>query len=136
MAKATFKNPRALVTGDWLAANLGDPSLRIFDCTTYLAYEQGTGRPYRVVSGREDFDAGHIPDSGYLDLQADFSIQNSPFRFTLPPAEVAAAAFARHGVGDDTRVILYSRKSLQWATRFWWMLRWLGFDDAAILDGG
>ena len=54
----------------------------------------------------------------------------------LPTVEHAADAFARHGVGDGTRVVLLSRESMNWATRFWWMLRWLGFDDAAVLDGG
>ncbi len=136
MSTPRFHHPDALVSGEWLQDNLQDPALRIFDCTTYLIYETDTGRPYRVESGRADCDAGHIPGSGFLDLQGDFSIEDSPYRFTLPPPDRAAAAFARQGVGKDTRVILYSRKSMQWATRFWWMLRWLGFDEAAVLDGG
>jgi thiosulfate/3-mercaptopyruvate sulfurtransferase len=136
MSDPQFQHPEALVSGDWLETRLDDPDLRIFDCTTYLKYEEGTGQPYRVVSGREDYDAGHIPGSGFLDLQGAFSVQGSPYRFTLPSPEDAGAAFARHGVGDGTRVVLYSRKSPVWATRFWWMLRWLGFDNAAILDGG
>jgi thiosulfate/3-mercaptopyruvate sulfurtransferase len=136
MNKAQYHYPDALVTGDWLETNLADPSLRIFDCTFYLVYEEGAGRPYQVVSGRADYDAGHIPGSGFLDLQEDFSIEESPYRFTLPPPEYVADAFARSGIGDGTRVILYSQKSMQRATRFWWMLRWLGFDNAAVLDGG
>jgi thiosulfate/3-mercaptopyruvate sulfurtransferase len=136
MSDTRFRHPEALISADRLEAHLGDPDLRVYDCTTYLAYESGTGQPYRVVSGRDDYDAGHIPGSGFLDLQGEFSVKDSPYRFTLPAPETAAAAFARHGVGDDTRVVLYSRGSLQWATRFWWMLRWLGFDRAAILDGG
>lgn len=136
MNAARFLHPGALVSGQWLERRLTDPALRVFDCTTYLVYEEGTGQPYRVVSGRADYDAGHIPGSGFLDLQGEFSVENSPYRFTLPSVEYVADAFARHGVGDGTRVVLYSRKSMQWATRFWWMLRWLGFDDVAILDGG
>lgn len=136
MGKPQYYYPDALVTGDWLEANLADPSLRIFDCTFYLVYEVGTGRLYHVVSGRADYDAGHIPGSGFLDLQEDFSVAESPYRFTLPPTDDAADAFARAGIGDGTRVVLYSRKSMTRATRFWWMLRWLGFDDAAVLDGG
>lgn len=131
-----FRYPEALVSGDWLESHLNDTDLRVFDCTTYLAAAEETDAPYRVVSGRADYDAGHIPGSGFLDLQEDFSVEDSPYRFTLPSVGYAAAAFARHGVGDGTRVVLYSRKSLIWATRFWWMLRWLGFDAAAILDGG
>lgn len=131
-----WKYPDAIVSGDWLEANLSDPSLRIYDCTTYLRYEEGTGRPYRVESGRADWEGGHIPGSVYLDLQGDFSEDAAPTRFMRLTPEATAAAFARFGVGSDTRVILYARKSPVWATRFWWMLRWIGFDNAAILDGG
>src|SRR5690606_39221378 len=44
--------------------------------------------------------------------------------------------FGRRGIGDDAEVVLYSRGSPQWAARVWWMLRAIGFDRAAILDGG
>ena len=136
MSEAKQHYPEALVSGDWLQDHLDDPDLRIFDCTVYLHYEVGTGRPYSIESGRADYEAGHIPGAGFLDLQEDFSVPDSPYRFTLLSPEETGAAFARMGVGDDTRVIFYSRKSMQWSTRFWWMLRWLGFDNAAILDGG
>lgn len=136
MSETNFRHPDALVSTDWLEANLGDPALRVFDCTTYLVYDTGADKPYKVVSGRADYDEAHIPGSGFLDLQGDLSDKASPFRFTLPPAGTLAAAFGRLGVGDDARVVLYSRKNLQWSTRIWWMLRSLGFDNAAILDGG
>lgn len=136
MSDARFQHPEAIVSGDWLEAHLDDPDLRIFDCTFHLVYEQGTGRPYHVVSGRADYEAGHIPGAGFLDLQEEFSVRDSPYHFTLPTPNFAADAFARHGVGDGTRVVLYSRQSSTRATRFWWMLRWLGFDNAAVLDGG
>ncbi len=126
----------ALVSCDWLEAHLNDPDLVIFDCTTYLIPNEGPNRPYDVQSGKADYDEGHIPGAGYLDLQKDFSVTDSPYRFTLPPAGETAATFAQHGVSDGKRVVLYSRKNLQWATRFWWMLRWLGFDNVSILDGG
>src|SRR6202040_2345256 len=41
-----------------------------------------------------------------------------------------------HGVGNDNRAVLYSIGSAMWATRFWWMLKSLGFDGASVLDGG
>lgn len=132
----SWQHPDAIVNGAWLEANLAKPDLRIYDCTTYLRYEEGTGRPYRVESGRADWEAGHIPGSVYLDLQQDFSDDAAPTRFMRLTPEATAEAFARAGVGPDTRVILYARKSPQWATRFWWMLRWIGFDRAAVLDGG
>jgi thiosulfate/3-mercaptopyruvate sulfurtransferase len=135
MGEHQFNHPEALVTGDWLEAHLEDADLRIFDCTFQLVYEVDTGQPYHVISGRADHDAGHIPGSGHLDLQGEFSVRQSPYHFTLPPVRDVADAFARHGVSDRSRVVLYSRKNVQCATRFWWMLRWLGFDNAAVLDG-
>lgn len=131
-----FAHPDAIVSTDRLAAQAGDPSLRVFDCTTYLIYETGTGRPYRVESGRADYDAGHVPGSGFLDLQGELSDTTSRFNFTMPAPEDLAARFAARGIGAGTRVVLYARKNPQWATRVWWMLRAVGFDDAAILDGG
>lgn len=131
-----YLHPEQIVSTEWLAAHLDAPGLRIFDCTTYLIYETGTGRPYRVESGRADFDTGHIPGSAFLDLQGELSDTGAKTNFMMPPIEELARRFAAKGVGDDTRVVLYSRKAAQWATRIWWMLRAVGFDNAAILDGG
>ncbi|MGI9410284.1 MAG: sulfurtransferase [Hyphomicrobiaceae bacterium] len=131
-----YRYPDQLVSTEWLAQNANMPNLRIYDCTTYLKYEEGTGRPYEVVSGRADYDQGHIPGSAFLDLQADLSVAESPFRFTIPSLDDLAARFAAHGIGDGTQVVLYSRANMQWATRIWWMLRAVGFENAAILDGG
>jgi thiosulfate/3-mercaptopyruvate sulfurtransferase len=131
-----YEYPDAVVSTDWLAANLSDPALRIFDCTTYLHYETGTGKPYTVVSGRADYDGGHIPGSAFIDLQGELSVIDSPYRFTLPAPDDLAARFAKLGIGPETRVILYTRDTIQWSTRIWWMLRYIGFDNAAILDGG
>lgn len=137
MSDAKFLYPDALVSTDWLDQHLSDPDVRVFDCTTYLKFDMAeAGQPYGVVSGRADYEAGHIPRSGFLDLQGDFSVADSPYLFTLPSPEETAGAFARNGIGNGTRVVLYSRAETYWATRFWWMLRWLGFDEAAILNGG
>ena len=131
-----YAHPEAIVDTSWLADNLRDPSLRVFDCTTHLRYETGTGRPYRVESGRADYDKGHIPGSAFLDLQGDLSGSSARFNFTMPPLDDLAARFAAKGIGEGTRAVLYSRGSMQWATRVWWMLRAVGFDAAAVLDGG
>jgi thiosulfate/3-mercaptopyruvate sulfurtransferase len=135
-ATSRYAHPDAIVSTQWLADNLHDPSLRVFDCTTYLLYETGTGRPYRIESGRSDYDKEHIPGSAFLDLQGELSDNSSRFNFTMPAADDLAARFAAKGIGTGTRVVLYSRKTMQWATRVWWMLRAIGFDDAAVLDGG
>jgi thiosulfate/3-mercaptopyruvate sulfurtransferase len=132
----SLRYPDALVTTGWLADHLHDPDLRIFDCSTVLQFEEGGKRPYRVLNCADEHRAGHIPGAHYFDLQRDFSEDDSPFGMTLAAPETVAAAFESAGIGDGTRVILYSRRSPSWATRFWWMLRWLGFDNASVLDGG
>ncbi len=132
-----YGDPDVLVQTDWLAAHLDDPELRIFDCTTHLRPAQpGTNAPYQIVSGRAEYEAEHIPGAGSLDLQSELSDNTVKLRFMLPRAEDFAAAMSRHGVGDGSRVILYSASGMMWATRVWWMLREFGFTNAAVLDGG
>lgn len=132
-----FGEPDALVQTDWLASHLDDPELRIFDCTTHLRPAQaGTNAAYQIVSGRAEYDAAHIPGAGFLDLQGELSDNTVKLRFMLPREGDFAAAMSRHGVGDGSRVILYSAGAMMWATRVWWMLREFGFTNAAVLDGG
>jgi thiosulfate/3-mercaptopyruvate sulfurtransferase len=131
------RHPEALVQTDWLEAHLHDPDLRIFECTTYLRYaEPGAGVPYHPEAGRADYDAGHIPGAGFLDLPGELSRQDAPVHFMMLPPERFAEVMGRHGIGDGTRVVLYSRDRIMWATRVWWMLHAMGFDAAAVLDGG
>ena len=54
----------------------------------------------------------------------------------MPTPEQFCAAMGALGVGDDSRVVLYAGNMSAWAARVWWMLRWVGFDRSAILDGG
>jgi thiosulfate/3-mercaptopyruvate sulfurtransferase len=120
-----------------LAAMRGQPDLRIYDCTTYLEPSPpGNDDPYIAVPGRHTFEAAHIPGADFLDLQGEFSDPSTKLRFMMPATAQLAMAFGRHGLGDGTRAVLYSIGTLMWATRFWWMLRSLGFDNAAVLDGG
>ncbi|MFO7856352.1 MAG: rhodanese-like domain-containing protein [Paracoccaceae bacterium] len=132
----TWRHPEAITSAERLEARLGEPDLRVYDCTMHLRYETGTGRPYRVESGRADWAAGHVPGAAHLDLQADLSDPNAATSFMRRTPEATAAAFAAAGIGEGTQVVLYARGNPQWATRIWWMLRWIGFDDAAVLDGG
>src|SRR6202012_2760237 len=125
-----------LISTAELADILGQSNLRIFDCTTTLDYQPpGSGVPYILVPRRDSFEAGHVPGADFLDLQGEFSDNNTKLRFMMPDLAQLEAAFGRHGVGADSLVVLYSIGTPQWATRFWWMLQSLGF-DAAVLDGG
>src|SRR4029079_12012631 len=117
-----------LITTAELAGILHQPSLRLFDCTTYLEYQpEGSSVPYIAVPGRHTFEDGHIPGADFLDLQGEFSDTDTHLHFMMPPVARLQAAFGRHGVGTGTRpgtrVVLYSIGTMMWATRFWWMLR-------------
>ena len=132
-----MRDPNALISTDALARQLGDSKLRVFDCTTYLEpTPTGSDDPYLAVPGRSSFETAHIPGADFLDLQGEFSDNTTRLRFMMPPVAQLEAAFGRHGVGPDARVVLYSIGTMMWATRFWWMLKALGFDGAAVLDGG
>lgn len=124
-----------LVSADWLAAHLDDDDLRVFDCTTFL-HPAPSGSGLIAESGRARWSAGHIPGCGFADLTGDLSDQTSPLRFIVPSVGQFAAAAGRLGIGDDTRVVLYDSARSMWAARVWWMLRWAGFDNAVLLDGG
>jgi thiosulfate/3-mercaptopyruvate sulfurtransferase len=132
-----MREPQALIGAEQLAAALGQPNLRVYDCTTYLdPAPPGSEHPYIVVPGRRTFEEAHIPGADFLDLQGEFSDQTTRLRFMMAPIAQLEAAFARHGLARGTRVVLYSIGTMMWATRFWWMLKSLGFDDAAVLNGG
>ena len=125
-----------LISTQELADLLGQSNLRVFDCTTYLDYQpEGGPLPYIVRPGTATFEEGHIPGADFLDLQGEFSDPNTELRFMMPDVAQLEAAFGRHGIGNDSRVVLYSIGTAMWATRFWWMMQSLGF-EALVLDGG
>ena len=122
------------VTTDWLSQHLDDPDLVVLDCTVLV--KPGGDAGFRSVSGRADYDGGHIPGAGFADLIGNLSDRDGPFWLAMPTLEQFCSAMAALGVGDDSRVVLYDGNMSMWAARVWWMLRWVGFDRAALLDGG
>ncbi len=127
-------NPELLVSTAWLEAHLGDPHLRVFDATTVLVPDPEL--EYRVEGDRDGWAAGHIPGAGYMNCQDDMSITPHEFRFMLPVPDDFAARMGALGIGDDTRLVLYSRTQPFWATRAWWALYAMGFDGGMVLNGG
>lgn len=127
---------RAVVSTARLAEHLDDADLRIFDCTTYLKPTPDGEGPYRVEPGRAQYDEGHIPGAGFIDIEGELSRHDTKLHFMRPAPDAFAAAIGRLGIGPGTRVVLYSAGHVMWATRVWWMLRAYGFDDASVLDGG
>ena len=130
----TFAHPEFLVSTDWLAEHRDDTDVRVFESTVFLRPRDGGG--YRVESGRAEYESGHIPGAGFLDLQGDFSDNEQRLRFMMPSAEAFAEAAGRHGISERSKLVLYDRAGSMWAARLWWMFRSMGCSGAAVLDGG
>jgi 5,10-methylenetetrahydrofolate reductase/rhodanese-related sulfurtransferase len=127
--------PRPLSSPAELAARLDRPEIRLIECG--VAYHMLPDRSdFRVDSTEPLYTTGHIPGAVFADPIAALSDRGSGLRFTMPDPASLAQAFGRLGVGDGTFVVLYCRDHNVFAARLWWMLRAIGFDDAAVLDGG
>ncbi|MFN7917755.1 MAG: sulfurtransferase [Vicinamibacterales bacterium] len=112
-----------------LAALLDSPTLALIDCRFDLA---------NVTAGEAAFAAGHIPGAVYAHLDRDLSAPKtgSNGRHPLPSPDAAAAAFGRLGIDAATQVVAYDAENGMYASRLWWMLKWLGHDAVAVLNGG
>jgi thiosulfate/3-mercaptopyruvate sulfurtransferase len=120
---------RTLIQAEALASRLGDDRLRIFDCRFDLA---------RPAYGRGAYLDEHLPGATYADLNADLSRAATPTsgRHPLPSPDEFVARLRAWGVNRDSRVVAYDDGNGAYAARLWWMLRWLGHDEVAVLDGG
>lgn len=126
-----------VVDTEWLATRLDDPDVRVLDATTHLV-PPPTNVLYDVVSGRADFEKGHIPGAAFVDIDAELSSHDYPpqVHFMLPSADVFAEVVGRLGIDGRTQVVCYATANHWWATRLWWMFRVFGHDRVAVLDGG
>src|SRR5262252_3299591 len=109
-----FSNPELLVGTTWLAEHLEDPQLRVLDCTFRITFNPRT--LIQIASGREDFEQGHIPGAQFVDVVAELS-----GRGKAPEPQQFAAAMSALGIGDGTKVVLYSTQNAYWACRVWWL---------------
>ena len=91
-----------------------------------------------VEAGRRAWQAGHVPGSIYLHLDDDLSgpKTGSNGRHPLPERRVFAERLGRMGLTPTTAVVALDRQGGVYAARLWWMLRWMGHADVAVLDGG
>ena len=125
----------SLVRTAWLSQHLDDPDLVILDCTVVVEPDAEMG--FRLVNGRAQYEVGHIPGAGFADLLGALSAPDKPeWWMPMPTPEQFCTAMGALGVGDDSRVVLYDASGRMWSARVWWMLRWVGFDNVALLDGG
>lgn len=120
---------KILVTTQELAEHLDDPRWVVFDVRHDLS---------DVGRGRRSYAAGHVPGAYFLHLDEDLSgpKDGKNGRHPLPEVGAFARRMNERGVGADTQVVVYDDASGCYAVRLWWMLRWLGHERVAILDGG
>ena len=119
-----------LIGADALAASLPDPDLVIVDVRHDLAQPD--------TWGAERYAEGHIPGARFAHIDRDLSAPRTGRngRHPLPTPESAAATLGRLGIDRTRRVVAYDQGNGAFAARLWWMLRWLGHDAVAVLDGG
>jgi thiosulfate/3-mercaptopyruvate sulfurtransferase len=130
-----MKLTNPIVSTQWLADNLDTPGLRIFDASVYLTVNPD-GPGYITESGLARWRKAHIPGANFLEMLTEFLDNSGPAPMMMHPPEHFAELCARHGIGDDSTVVIYSGQTMMWSARMWWMLRTVGFTNAAILDGG
>lgn len=116
-----------LVTAEWLARHLDAPDIRILDGTWFMP---GDARDARLMHTQ-----ARIPGAVYFDID-DISDTDSPLPHMLPSPEKFSSRMRKLGVGDGNRVIVYDASGIFSAPRIWWMLRVMGVEDVAVLDGG
>ncbi len=120
---------KTLVDCHTLALHLHDPDWVAVDCRFILS---------RPDAGREAYDHGHIPGARYAHLNDDLSapVTATSGRHPLPDPQQLAAKLGAWGIGPGKQVVAYDDSFGAMAARLWWLLRWLGHDTVALLDGG
>ena len=118
-----------LIDAATLSQHLDDPSWVVLDARFDLT---------APAKGETLYREAHIPGARYVSLDAHLSGAKSGTngRHPLPSPDQAAATFGTLGVSRQTQVVFYDADLGMFAARAWWMLRWLGHDRVAVLDGG
>ena len=123
------KNP-IFVSCEWLLEHIEDPSIAIVDCRFSLAEPQ---------LGEKLYQTAHIKGAYYLDLNKDLSslVKEHGGRHPLPDTTQLAKKLAAIGVNyQSTLVVVYDDSRFAFASRLWWLLRYLGHEKVAVLNGG
>lgn len=130
-----------LVSTAWLEERLkaGDPTLRIVDLRGYVhtQTEPDGFQTARYVGAPEEYEQSHIPGAIYLDWTRDLVNEEDPVAAQAATPEQMAERMGRAGFGAEHLIIAYdSHPASQFATRFWWLMRYYGADNVRVLDGG
>jgi thiosulfate/3-mercaptopyruvate sulfurtransferase len=118
-----------LIDADTLARHLGDDAWAIVDCRFRLD---------DASWGESAYVDAHIPGAVYANLDRDLSGARTGLngRHPLPPVGALTGTFGRLGIDETVQVVAYDQDTGMYASRLWWLLRWLGHERVAVLDGG
>lgn len=120
-----------LVTTAWLAEHLADENVRVVDTRWYLLEPN---------KGENDYRRAHIPNAIYLSVDRDLAAPPLPDaktgRHPLPNAETFAETMMRAGISNASQVVTYDDAGGANAARLWWLLKYFGHENVALLDGG
>ncbi|MDP4083506.1 MAG: sulfurtransferase [Bacillota bacterium] len=114
---------------EWLLENLQNTEIRIVDCRFSLANPN---------MGKESYLNGHIPGAVFFDLEKDLSkpVEKHGGRHPLPDLQVFIQKLEDAGINEKVKVIVYDGGEGSFASRFWWMLKYLGHENVFVLNGG
>jgi thiosulfate/3-mercaptopyruvate sulfurtransferase len=120
---------RTLISAAELAPHVAEPDWLVVDCRFEL------GKP---ETGERAYAAGHIPHAVYAHLDRDLAapVTAATGRHPLPQPEKFAATLSSWGLTPATQVVAYDADNSAYAARLWWLLRWVGHEAVAVLDGG
>jgi len=128
-----MSNYTTLISAQDLAAHIDDPNWVLVDCRHDLV---------NLAAGREGFAIGHLPGAVFGDIETQLSgAKHGPDgvfrgRHPLPEKEALIETLRGWGVNDDSQVVAYDAHGGMFAARLWWLMRWLGHEAVAVLDGG
>lgn len=120
---------QTIISVEDLNKNLNTQDWLIFDCRFILKDPEG---------GLKKFNQGHIPGAQYVDMDKDLAspVTSTSGRHPLPNPEELINKLQSWGVNNSSQIICYDDMSGAFAARMWWLLKWLGHNNIAVLDGG
>ncbi|MBV9570644.1 MAG: 3-mercaptopyruvate sulfurtransferase [Alphaproteobacteria bacterium] len=116
-----------LVSTDWLAEHLEAPDIRIADASWYL--------PQAGRDAKAEYRSAHIPGAVFFDIE-DLSDEESDLPHMLPSPVKFGSRMRKLGLGDGNLIVVYDGAGIYSSPRAWWMLRAMGHEHVAVLDGG
>ncbi len=123
-----------LVSTDWLATHLNEPSLRIVDIRGHVL--PATEPPPHYFNHYDHYLKSHIPCAVFVDWVREITNPDDPLHAQIGSPERFAQAMSRAGIDENTYVIAYDDARGMFAARLWWALNYYGHTKVAVLDGG